>query len=283
MAAEKEKITQVPEEEPKSQTPKRKTKAPEKEPKAQAPKKEPKAQAPKKEPKAQAPKKEPKAQAPKGKAKTEAPEEAPKESKSKPKSRNKPKAAPANNGSDTPTPRFITLYRDQVVPTMMKEFNYENVMEVPRLQKVVLNIGVGEAKDNAKAIESATQDLTIISGQKPIVTRARKAIAGFKIREGMPIGACVTLRGNRMAYFLDRLLNSTLPRIRDFRGVSRSSFDGRGNYSFGIREQVIFPEIDYNQIDRIRGFQITIATTARTDAEAARMLELLGMPFAKQQ
>jgi large subunit ribosomal protein L5 len=164
---------------------------------------------------------------------------------------------------------------------MMQEFSYRNVMEVPRINKVVLNMGVGEAKDNIRALESATQDLTTISGQKPITTRAHKAIAGFKIRKGMAIGVSVTLRGERMGYFLDRLLNIALPRIRDFRGVSRSSFDGRGNYSMGIREQVIFPEIDYNQIDRIRGLQVTIATSAKTDGEAIRLLELLGMPFAR--
>ena len=199
----------------------------------------------------------------------------------------KPKVAdstqPSSPGNGKVKPAIFELYRDKVVPTMMQEFKYRNVMEVPRVNKVVLNMGVGEAKENAKAIEGATKDLTIIAGQKPIITRARKAIAGFKIREGMPIGVCVTLRGQRMGYFLDRLLNMALPRIRDFRGVSRSSFDGRGNYSIGIREQVIFPEIDYNEIDRIRGFQVTIATSAQTDPEGARLLELLGMPFAQQQ
>jgi large subunit ribosomal protein L5 len=184
-------------------------------------------------------------------------------------------------GNGRVRPSVFGLYRDQVVPTMMQEFSYRNVMEVPRINKVVLNMGVGEAKDNIRALESATQDLTTISGQKPITTRAHKAIAGFKIRKGMAIGVSVTLRGERMGYFLDRLLNIALPRIRDFRGVSRSSFDGRGNYSMGIREQVIFPEIDYNQIDRIRGLQVTIATSAKTDGEAVRLLELLGMPFAR--
>ncbi len=189
--------------------------------------------------------------------------------------------APGSNGRVEPN--MIKLYREQVVPTLMKEFNYKNVMQAPRLNKVVLNIGVGEAKDNAKSLEGAVEDLTIISGQKPVVTRARKAIAGFKIREGMPVGVSVTLRGDMMVYFLERLLNAALPRIRDFRGVSRSSFDGRGNYSMGIREQVTFPEIDYNKIDKIRGLQVTIATTAKTDGEAARLLELLGVPFARQQ
>ena len=180
-------------------------------------------------------------------------------------------------------PQIVRTYRDQIVPTMMQEFKYKNVMQVPRINKVVLNIGLGEAKDNARSLEGALQDLTTIAGQKPVITRARKAIAGFKIREGMPVGVSVTLRGERMNYFLERLLNTALPRIRDFRGVPKSSFDGRGNYSMGIREQVIFPEIDYNQIDKIRGFQVTITTSANTDAEAARLLELLGMPFVRQQ
>ena len=195
------------------------------------------------------------------------------------KSAKKPADISSSNGKKEPS--ITRIHREQVVPTMMKEFNYKNVMEVPRLNKIILNVGVGEAKDNIKALEGAVNDLTIISGQKPVVTRARKAIAGFKIREGMPIGVSVTLRGDMMAYFLDRLLNMALPRIRDFRGVSKSSFDGRGNYSMGIREQVIFPEIDYNHIDRIRGFQVTINTTAKTDSEGARMLELLGVPFSR--
>lgn len=196
--------------------------------------------------------------------------------------RSSKKEVTESNGAAKQVGRIEELYAQHVIPTMMREFSYENVMEVPRLQKVVLNCGVGEAKDNIRALEGATQDLVSISGQKPITTRAKKAIAGFKIREGMPIGTTVTLRGKRMAYFLDRLLNAALPRIRDFRGVSRSSFDGRGNYSLGIREQVIFPEIDYNTIDRIRGMQVTITTSAKTDAEAARLLELLGMPFVRQ-
>jgi large subunit ribosomal protein L5 len=165
---------------------------------------------------------------------------------------------------------------------MMQEFEYKNVMQVPRLRKVVLNIGLGEALTNPRAIESATRDLTTISGQKPIVTRARKSIAGFKLREGNPIGLSVTLRGVRMYHFMDRLLNSTLPRIRDFRGLPLRSFDGRGNYSMGIREQIIFPEIDYGQIERIRGLQVTITTTSRTDGEAARLLALLGVPFERE-
>ena len=181
-----------------------------------------------------------------------------------------------------PRPRLLDLYQSEVIPTMMREFEYGNLMQVPRLKKVVLNVGLGEALTNPKAMESATKDLSTISGQKPIVTRARKSIAGFKLREGNPIGLCVTLRGVRMYHFMDRLVNMALPRIRDFRGVSSGSFDGRGNFSLGIREQIIFPEIDYGQIERIRGFQVTIVTTARTDAEVGRLLALLGMPFTRQ-
>ena len=181
-----------------------------------------------------------------------------------------------------PPPRLRDVYRDQIVPSMMREFGFANPMQVPRVQKVVLNIGVGEALTNARAMESATRDLATISGQKPIITRARKSIAAFKVREGNPIGTTVTLRGSRMYYFLDRLINMALPRIRDFRGIPRRGFDGRGNFSIGIREQIIFPEIDYNQIDRIRGLQVTIATNARNDAEAMRLLELYGMPFMRQ-
>lgn len=165
---------------------------------------------------------------------------------------------------------------------MLQEFGYKNVVQVPKLKKVVLNIGLGEALTNPRAMESAAKDLSTISGQKPIITRAKKSIAGFKLREGNPIGMCVTLRGARMYQFMDRLLNAALPRIRDFRGVPATSFDGRGNYSMGIREQIIFPEIDYGQIERIRGLQITINTTARTDAEANRLLALMGMPFVRQ-
>jgi large subunit ribosomal protein L5 len=179
-------------------------------------------------------------------------------------------------------PRLRDVYRNEIVPTMMREFGFPNVMRVPRLQKIVLNIGLGEALTNSRAMESATRDLATISGQKAIITKARKSIAGFKVREGNAIGTCVTLRGARMYHFLDRLVNTALPRIRDFRGISRRGFDGRGNFSLGIREQIIFPEIDYNQIDRIRGLQITITTTAQNDAEAIRLLELFGMPFVRQ-
>ena len=178
-------------------------------------------------------------------------------------------------------PRLLQRLRDEIRPQMVQEFNYTSVMQVPRLDKVVLNIGMGEALVNARAMEAATGDLTAITGQKPVITRAKKSIAGFKIREGQPIGVSVTLRNNRMYEFMDRLLNSSLPRIRDFQGVPRDSFDGRGNYSLGIREQVIFPEIDYNNIDRIRGLQIAIVTSARNDQEGFRLLEHLGMPFAR--
>ena len=181
-----------------------------------------------------------------------------------------------------PAPRMRDLYREEIVPTMMREFGFTNPMQVPRIQKIVVNIGLGEALTNGRAMESATGDLTAITGQKPIITRARKSIAGFKIREGNPIGTCVTLRGARMYHFLERFINMSLPRIRDFRGIPRRGFDGRGNFSIGIREQIIFPEIDYNSIDRIRGLQVTITTTAQDDAVATRMLELYGMPFVRE-
>lgn len=164
---------------------------------------------------------------------------------------------------------------------MMEDFNYENVMEVPRLEKVVVNIGLGEAKDNPKAMESAVKDLTLITGQKPIVTVAKKSVANFKLRAGQSIGCKVTLRGSRMYDFLDKLMNAALPRVRDFRGVSPTAFDGRGNYSLGIKEQLIFPEIDYDDIDALRGMNVSIVTTAKTDEEAKAFLEKMGMPFAK--
>jgi len=178
-------------------------------------------------------------------------------------------------------PRLQERLRTEVGPAMVKEFGYTNSMQVPRLDKVVLNIGMGESLENARAMEAATKDLSLISGQRPVTTRARKSIASFKIRQGMPVGLSVTVRGRRMYEFMDRLISSALPRVRDFRGVSREAFDGRGNYSLGIREQVIFPEIDYNTIDRIRSLQVVIGTTARTDQEGMRLLEMLGMPFAR--
>ncbi len=187
----------------------------------------------------------------------------------------------------TPTPRklprLLERYREQVSPALKEEFGYGNVMQIPRLKKMVLNVGLGEALLNSNALEATTRQLASISGQRPVTTKARKSIAGFKLREGNTIGAMVTLRSYRMYEFLDRLLNAALPRIRDFRGVSRTSFDGRGGYSLGIREQVIFPEIDYNQVDRIRGFQVTFVTTAKSSQETLRLLELLGMPFAREQ
>ncbi|MBN1660930.1 MAG: 50S ribosomal protein L5 [Anaerolineae bacterium] len=176
-------------------------------------------------------------------------------------------------------PNLKERYRDQVVPALTKEQGYTNIMEVPRLQKIVVNIGMGEALDNAKALDAAVQDLSIITGQRPVVTRARKSIAAFKLREGNPVGVKVTLRGNRMWDFFDRLLNIALPRQRDFRGVSPDAFDGRGNYSLGLREQLVFPEINYDKIDKIRGMEITIVTSAQTDEEGYQLLSHLGMPF----
>jgi large subunit ribosomal protein L5 len=180
-------------------------------------------------------------------------------------------------------PRLKERYKGEFAPEMMKQFGYSNVMQVPRVQKVTLNIGLGEAKENARAVETATADVATISGQKPVVTRAKKAIANFKIRENMPIGVAVTLRGDRMYEFLDRLINAALPRIRDFHGVSTKAFDGRGNFALGVREQLIFPEIDYDKVDKIRGMQINIITTAKNDEEGRRLLELMGMPFSKER
>jgi large subunit ribosomal protein L5 len=177
--------------------------------------------------------------------------------------------------------RLLERYRNEVVPAMVKEFGYDNVMRVPRVQKVVLNIGMGEALENAKALDAAANDLAIITGQKPVFTKAKRSIAAFKLREGNTIGATVTLRSERMWSFLDRLMNIALPRQRDFRGVSPDSFDGRGNYSLGLREQLIWPEINYDKIDKIRGMAVTIVTTARTDEEGRRLLQLLGMPFRR--
>ena len=177
--------------------------------------------------------------------------------------------------------RLKTLYKDEIVDAMIKKFGYKNIMEVPKLDKIVVNIGVGEAKENAKVLESAVRDLEIITGQKPIVTKAKKSIANFKIREGMSIGCKVTLRGEKMYDFLDRLVNLALPRGRDFRGVNPNSFDGRGNYSLGIKEQLIFPEIEYDKVDKVRGMDVICVTTAKTDEEARELLRLFNMPFAK--
>jgi large subunit ribosomal protein L5 len=174
-------------------------------------------------------------------------------------------------------------YNKEVVPALRKTFDFKNVMQVPRIEKVVVNIGMGEAMDNPKSLEAAVSDLTIITGQKPIMTKARKSIANFKLREGRLIGTKVTLRGDRMWAFLDRLVNTALPRVRDFRGVSANAFDGRGNYTLGLRDQLIFPEIEYDKIDKLRGMEVTIVTTAKTDNEARVLLQLLGMPFSKKE
>jgi large subunit ribosomal protein L5 len=173
-------------------------------------------------------------------------------------------------------------YKEEVAPALFDSLNLENPMQVPRIDKIVVNIGVGEALDNAKALDAAVTDITTITGQKPIITRARKSIANFKLREGRAIGVKVTLRGEKMWSFFDRLVNVALPRVRDFRGVSPNSFDGRGNYTLGLREQLVFPEIDYDKIDKLRGMEITIVTTANTDEEGFQLLGLLGMPFRKE-
>jgi large subunit ribosomal protein L5 len=177
--------------------------------------------------------------------------------------------------------RIKEIYLNEIVPAMVKKFGYTNVMQVPKISKIIINMGVGEAKDNAKLLDSAVKDMEIISGQKPVVTKAKKSIANFKLREGMAIGCKVTLRGDRMYEFSDRLINLALPRVRDFRGVSANSFDGRGNYALGIKEQLIFPEIEYDKIDKVRGMDVIFVTTANTDEEARELLTLFGMPFKK--
>jgi large subunit ribosomal protein L5 len=179
--------------------------------------------------------------------------------------------------------RLQDKYREEIVPAMMQEFSYSNVMQVPELQKIVLNFGLGEAISNAKAIDAAVGDLQLITGQRPVVTRAKKSIAAFKLRAGMPIGAMVTLRGPRMYEFFDRLVSVTLPRIRDFRGVSPNAFDGRGNYTLGLQEQMAFPEIEYDKIDKTRGLELSLVTSAKTDEEGRRLLALLGLPFARTE
>jgi large subunit ribosomal protein L5 len=180
------------------------------------------------------------------------------------------------------TPRFQEKYQTEVIPALRKEFGYGNIMQVPALHKVVINIGMGEAIQNAKSMDNAVRDLADITGQRPVVTKAKRSVAAFKLREGMSIGCMVTLRGRRMYDFLDKLLNVALPRLRDFQGVSTDAFDGRGNYTLGLREQLVFPEINYDKIDKVRGMEITIVTTARTDEEGRRLLALLGMPFRRQ-
>ena len=195
----------------------------------------------------------------------------------------KKEQAPKDPGtrSEAP-PRLLLTYRDSIAQQLSKEFDYANSMQVPRLDKVVVNIGIGEAKDNDKALDAAVTDVTTITGQKPQLIKAKKSVAAFKLRAGQTVGIKTTLRGRRMWYFLDKLLNIALPRIRDFRGVNPDGFDGRGNYSLGLREQVVFPEIDYDKIDKLRGLEVSIITTARTDDEARSLLTRLGMPFRKR-
>ena len=179
------------------------------------------------------------------------------------------------------TARLRETYKNEVFPALKEKFQYENVMEVPKLVKVTINMGLGEAKENAKALESAVRDMEIIAGQKPVITKAKKSVANFKIREGLAIGCKVTLRGDKMYEFADRLINLSLPRVRDFRGVNPNAFDGRGNYALGIKEQLIFPEIEYDKVDKVRGMDIIFVTTAKTDEEARELLTLFGMPFSK--
>lgn len=179
------------------------------------------------------------------------------------------------------TARLRETYKNEVYPALNEKFQYKNVMEIPKLVKVTINMGLGEAKDNAKLMESAVEELAIIAGQKPVITKAKKSIANFKVRQGMAVGAKVTLRGDNMYEFIDKFFNIALPRVRDFKGVSKNSFDGRGNYSMGIKEQLIFPEINYDKVDKIKGMNIVFTTTAKTDEEALELLKLLGMPFEK--
>jgi large subunit ribosomal protein L5 len=179
------------------------------------------------------------------------------------------------------TARLKEKFQEEIAGQLMSKFNYRSPMQIPKLEKIVINIGMGEAVGNSKVLDGAIEDLATITGQRPVVTRAKKSIAGFKVREGMPIGCKVTLRGERMYHFLDKLVNVALPRVRDFRGVSPKSFDGRGNYSLGLKEQLVFPEIDYDKIDRVRGMDVVIVTTAETDEEAKELLALLGMPFRR--
>ena len=179
------------------------------------------------------------------------------------------------------TPNLKKLYQDEVAPALMQKFGYKSTMQIPRLDKIVVNVGCSEARENAKVLDAVVSDLTAITGQKAVITKAKKSVANFKLREGMPIGAKVTLRGNKMWEFLDRLFNVALPRVRDFRGISADSFDGRGNYALGIKEQLIFPEIEYDKIDKIRGMDVVICTTAHTDEEARALLQQVGAPFAR--
>jgi large subunit ribosomal protein L5 len=193
-----------------------------------------------------------------------------------PKADKEPKAPKESKKVDA---RLRHVYKDRVIPALVKEFGYKNVMGVPKIEKVAINIGLGEATQNAKLMDGAVNELSAIAGQKPVITKAKKSIAAFKLREGMPIGTMVTLRGDRMYEFLDRLMNVALPRVRDFRGVSPKSFDGRGNYTLGVKDQLIFPEIDYNKVEKAKGMNISITTTAKTDAEGLALLKHMGMPF----
>jgi large subunit ribosomal protein L5 len=195
-----------------------------------------------------------------------------------------PKApkAPVKRAQSAVPPRLKERYRKEIAALLVREFGYTNIMQAPKVQKIVVNIGVGESIGNAKALDGAVKDLTSITGQKPLVRKAKKSIATFKLREGMPVGVMVTLRGDDMYYFLDRLMNVALPRMRDFRGVPRDAFDGRGNYTLGLREQLIFPEIEYDAIDKVRGMEVSIVTSAKTDEEGRRLLQLFGMPFRAQ-
>ena len=177
-------------------------------------------------------------------------------------------------------PRLKDTYKTEIVPAMMQKFSYKNINQVPRLEKIVINMGLGEAKDNPKALDSAVEDLTVIAGQKPVVTTAKKSVANFKVREGMKIGAKVTLRGDRMYEFIDKMISIAIPRVRDFRGLSPKSFDGRGNFAMGFKEELVFPEIEYDKVDAIRGMDIIVVTTAQTDEEARELLTQMGMPFA---
>jgi large subunit ribosomal protein L5 len=187
------------------------------------------------------------------------------------------------SGGDGHVPMLLEQYRGKIVPALMKEFDYVNPMEVPKLAKVVVNIGIGEAKDNDKALEAARNDVKTITGQAPVVIKSRKSVAAFKLRAGMPVGIRTTLRGRRMYYFLEKLINVALPRIRDFRGVNPEAFDGRGNYTLGLREQIVFPEVDYDKIDKLRGLEVTLVTTAKSDDEARSLLTQMGMPFRKRE
>ncbi|MBK8048623.1 MAG: 50S ribosomal protein L5 [Anaerolineales bacterium] len=203
------------------------------------------------------------------------------ETKVEPKAETPAETKVETKAEPRPVPRLKTRYNEELVVAMMKEFNYRNVMEVPRIKKISVNIGLGEALQNSKALEAAAGDMAIMTGQKAVITKAKKSIATYKLREGMPIGVKVTLRGARMWDFLDRLINVVLPRQRDFQGVSTDAFDGRGNYSLGLREQLVFPEINYDKVDKIRGMEVTIVTSAKSDEEARRLLALMNMPFKR--